>query len=322
MSSLVSGAFPMCLGGNVFGWTVDEKQSFAVLDAFVEAGGSFIDTADAYPPPVSGLPPGRSEEIIGSWMAARGSRDRVVIATKVGSAAGSEGLGATRIRAGIEGSLRRLGTDRVDLYYAHRDDPQTALAETMATLDSLVREGLVRELGASNYGADRLREANDLAHSEGLTPFRTIQPEYNLVERGYETELLDLCLAEGIGCVPYFGLASGFLTGKYRPGVRLPDDANIRARRAAGYLEHPCGPRVIESLEEIAADHGTSVAAAALAWLAAQPTVLAPIASARSSKQLADLLSFTQVWLHTDELHRLNQASSMGDSTRRRSSSS
>jgi aryl-alcohol dehydrogenase-like predicted oxidoreductase len=296
---------PLCLGGNVFGWTADEDASFAVLDAYAAAGGNFVDTADGYGNWVEGNPRGMSERIIGRWMAARGNRDGVVIATKVGRAAGMRGLGAATIRAGVEESLERLGTDRIDLYYAHADDPDTPLEETMAAFDELVREGKVRHLGASNYPAPRLAEALRVSDRAGLARYVALQPEYNLVSRDeYEGELQELCVAEAIACLPYYALASGFLTGKYRPGA-----AEVESPRAGSASRHlDGGAGVLAALDEVAAAHSTTVAAVALAWLRAQPGVTAPIASARSPEQLAELLPMADLELSVAELERLSSA--------------
>ena len=296
---------PLCLGGNVFGWTADEEESMTVLDAYAAAGGNFVDTADGYGNWVEGNPRGMSERIIGRWMAARGNRDELVIATKVGRAQGMRGLADATIRTGVEKSLERLGTDRIDLYYAHADDPDTPLEETMAAFDALVREGKVRHVAASNYSAPRLAEALRVSDGEGLARYVGLQPEYNLVERTeYEGELQDLCVAEGLACMPYYALASGFLTGKYRPGG--PDVESARAASAGKHLEGRAG--VLDVLDDVAAAHSTTVAAVALAWLRAQPGVTAPIASARTPEQLAELLPMAELELAPEELDRLTRA--------------
>ncbi len=257
--------FPLCLGGNVFGWTADEAASFAVLDAYAEAGGNFIDTADVYMASAAGNAGGESETIIGRWMAARANRDQLVIATKCGAMPGLGGLGAETIRSAAEASLERLGTDRIDLYYAHVDDPSTPQEETLGAFDELVRAGKVRHIGASNYTADRLESALAVSDSAGLARFAALQPKYNLIERDdYEGALMDLVQREGLACVPYFGLARGFLTGKYHP--EKPAVSSPRAERAAAHLER-VGTRVLDVLEEVAAGHGTSPAAVALAWV-------------------------------------------------------
>ncbi|KAF0245389.1 MAG: Aldo/keto [Planctomycetota bacterium] len=309
MSAFDLKVFPLCLGGNVFGWTADEAASFAVLDAYAEAGGNFVDTADMYSAWVPGHAGGESEAILGRWMAARGCRDRMVIATKVGQLRGLEGLSAATIRTAAENSLRRLQTDRIDLYYAHIDDAKTPLAETLGAFDALVRAGKVKRIAASNYTATRLAEALAISKSNGLARYVAIQPHYNLMHRTeYEGDLAALCAREGITCFPYFALAKGFLTGKYRPGK--PVDS-VRSTGASAYLDAR-GLRVLAALDEIAAAHKTTVAAVALAWLRVQPTVGAPIASARTPAQLAELLPSACVQLSQDELSRLGTAGATG----------
>jgi aryl-alcohol dehydrogenase-like predicted oxidoreductase len=298
--------FPLCLGGNVFGWTADEKQSFAVLDAYAEAGGNFIDTADAYSAWVPGHTGGESETIIGRWLAERRNRDRMVVATKVGRLPGLSGLSAKTIRTGAEGSLSRLRTDHIDLYYAHADDAATPLEETLQAFDALVREGKVRFIAASNYTGPRLAEALEMSGSMGMARYVALQPHYNLVHRGeYEDGLAALCAREGLACFPYYALASGFLTGKYRGGAKV---LSARASGAAKYLDDR-GRRVLAALDAIARERGTTVAAVALAWLATRPGVVAPIASARTPEQLRELLPFTSTHLTDVEQERLNAAS-------------
>jgi aryl-alcohol dehydrogenase-like predicted oxidoreductase len=295
--------FPLCLGGNVFDWTADERHSFEVLDAYAAAGGNFIDTADVYSAWVPGHSGGESEKIIGRWMAARGTRNRMVIATKVGMAPGLKGLSAKTVRAAAEASLQRLATDRIDMYYAHADDPGTPLSETLRAFDALVREGKVRYIAASNYTAARLAEALAVSAGEGLVRYIALQPHYNLVHRSdYEGELRDLCVREGLTCFPYYGLAKGFLTGKYRPGTQVEGP---RAAGASAYLDER-GLRLLAALDDIAAAHHTTVGAVSLAWLIAQPTVAAPIASARSAQQLAELLPVADLSLSTGEVSRLS----------------
>ncbi|MFI6637277.1 aldo/keto reductase [Nonomuraea fuscirosea] len=298
---------PLCLGGNAFGWTADEDTSFAVLDAYVEAGGNFIDTADMYSHWIPGGSGGESERIIGRWMKARGNRDQMVIATKVGALPGLDDLAARTIRRGAEDSLRRLGIDHIDLYYAHVDDPSTPLAETLGAFDALVRAGLVRHIAASNITADRLSAALEISAREGLAPYVALQAEYNLVQReGYERDLAPTIARTGLACLPYVALARGFLTGKYRPGG--PQVDSPRADRARAHLEGN-GPAVLAALDEVAAAHQTSMAAVSLAWLAAQPTVATPLAGARNPDQLADLLPFLTLRLTTDEVALLDKAS-------------
>jgi aryl-alcohol dehydrogenase-like predicted oxidoreductase len=297
----------LCLGGNVFGWTADEDASFAVLDAYVAGGGNFIDTADSYSVWIPGHRGGESEEIIGRWMAARGNRDDVVIATKVGQLPGLEGLAPATIRRAVEDSLRRLQTDRIDLYWAHVDDADTPLAETLAAFGDLIVEGKVRAIGASNYTAPRLADALAIAQDEGLPRYAALQPQYNLVEReAFENGLQAVANREGLATVPYFGLARGFLTGKYRRNGAPVDSP--RAAGAVSYLDDG-GARVLDALDDVAAAHETTVAAVALAWLAAQPTVVSPIASARDAAQLADLLPVNALRLTDDEVARLSAAS-------------
>jgi aryl-alcohol dehydrogenase-like predicted oxidoreductase len=290
----------LCLGGNVFGWTADREASFAVLDAYAAAGGNFVDTADTYMRPNMGI----SETIIGDWMAARGNRDALVIATKVGS---DGGLSAANIAERAEGSLRRLRTDRIDLYYSHKDDPGVAVEETLRAFDVLVRAGKVRYVAASNLPGARLVESLETSAREGLAPYVALQPHYNLVERsGYEREYAPIVAEHGLAVLPYYALAKGFLTGKYRTGAGDADSP--RAEGAAAYLDSR-GRAVLAALDAIAASHGTSVAAVGLAWLAAQPHVVAPIASARNTEQLADLLPALSLTLDPDELARLTAAS-------------
>ena len=294
--------FGFCLGGNTLGWTTDQAQSDAVMDAFVAAGGNFIDTADVYSAWVDGHEGGESEIVIGNWMQARGNRDQMIIATKVGSAGG---LSSANVRERAEASLRRLQTDYIDLLYAHKDDPDTSLEETLSAFGELVDEGKVRYVAASNYDAERLAEALAISARESLPRYQALQPHYNLVERRrYEGELADLCAAENVSCVPYYALASGFLTGKYRP--QAPTETMRGKLSGARYLDKPRAVAVLEPLDEIAADHGVPVAAVALAWLEAQPTVVAPIASARTPEQLAELLTSLTVELSPDELSRLS----------------
>jgi aryl-alcohol dehydrogenase-like predicted oxidoreductase len=295
--------FQLCLGGNVFGWTADEQTSFDVLDAYAAAGGNFIDTADSYSAFHPGNSGGESETIIGNWMAARGNRDDVIVATKVGQLHGREGLAADNIRAACDDSLRRLQTDRVDIYYAHKDDPDTPLEETLAAFGSLIDEGKVRYIGASNYSAERLTEAMEISRRDGLASFAVLQPHYNLVERDYERSLRPVVEREHLACLPYFALARGFLTGKYRDGT--PVDSP-RASRAEVYLDDR-GRAVLSALDEVAAAHSTTVAAVAIAWLRVQPTVVAPLASARNVQQLSEILPSVSLDLSAEEVERLRQ---------------
>ena len=289
----------------MFGWTLGEEESFAVLDTYREAGGNFIDTADVYGRRGAGT--GSSEQIIGSWMAARGNRDELVIATKVGVAPERRGLSAHTIAAACEESLARLQTDRIDLYYAHQDDPDTPVEETLAAFGTLIAEEKIRYAAASNYGPERLAQAFELGRQAELASYVAVQEQYNLMERGYERELEPLCAAHAVACIPYYGLARGFLTGKYRPGG--PEIDSPRAAAVAERYLNDRGAAVLAALDEVSAAHGSSVAAVALCWLAAQPTVLAPIASARTTAQLGELLQFTELELSSEELALLDAAS-------------
>jgi aryl-alcohol dehydrogenase-like predicted oxidoreductase len=299
--------FPLCLGGNVFGWTIDEERSFAVLDAYVQAGGNFIDTADMYGRrgPEG---PGSSERIIGRWLASRGNREKLVIATKVGMSSDLPGLSRSTIRKGVAGSLERLGIEQIDLYYAHQDDPETPLQETLGAFQELILDGRIRHAAASNYSAPRLAEALRTGEREDMASYVALQPHYNLMERdGYEGELAAVCEGHGLACLPYFALARGFLTGKYRRDAAQPDSP-----RAAGVLASYANERgfaVVDALRELAATHRTTVPAVALAWLLAQPTVLAPIASATSREQLAELLASVELELTGEEIEHLSSLS-------------
>jgi len=298
--------YPLCLGGNVFGWTADEQSSFAVLDAYAAAGGNFIDTADVYSAWVPGHAGGESETIIGRWMASRRARDRTIVATKVGLSSDAKGLSPATIRKAADASLQRLATDHIDLYYAHTDDADTPLEESLGAFDALVKEGKVRYIAASNYTAPRLSEALSISARAGLTRYVAVQPHYNLVHRDdYEGALADVCTRAGAACLPYFGLAKGFLTGKYRRGVKVE---SARAEGAATYLDER-GERVLRGLDEIAAARQTTVAAVALAWLRSRPNVVAPIASARTVDQLNALLPVAALTLTEVEVRRLDEAS-------------
>lgn len=299
--------FPLALGGNVFGWTADEAQSFTVLDAYTAAGGNFIDTADVYSAWVSGNKGGESETVIGNWLAARGNRSDVVLATKVGAHPDYKGLSAHTIKSGAEESLRRLRTDYIDLYYTHFDDPAVPVEEIIGALDELVTSGKVRAIAASNLTAERLQESLDFSDREGLARYSVLQPHYNLVSRDtYEGTLEQVASRSGLAAVPYYALASGFLTGKYRPGARVD---SARAQGAGKHLETDRGLRVLAALDEVAQARGAEVATVALAWLAAQPTVAAPIASARTVEQLPALLAVGEFELTAAELSALTVAS-------------
>ena len=300
--------YPICLGGNVFGWTADRAASFAVLDAYRAAGGNFVDTADVYSAWVPGHRGGESEEMIGAWLRERRCRREVVIATKVGMGGPDlpAGLSLEQITRGCDASLRRLGVERIDLYYAHRDDPNTPLADTLGALDALVRAGKVRHLGASNYTAPRLAAALDLASRSGLRSFEVFQPEYNLVARAeYEGPLADLCTSRALGVCTYYALASGFLTGKYGPGLAAP---TARAHKVNEYLADSRAMAVLAAAREVARAHGATVAQIALAWLLASPRVTAPIASATSSAQVEELTGALRVALRPEDVARLEEA--------------
>ena len=297
----------LCLGTNVFGWTADEAASHAVLDAYVAGGGTFVDTADVYSAWIPGNSGGESETIIGTWLAKNpDKRDDLVIATKGSQLAPNKGLGRDAILAAADASLKRLQTDRIDLYWAHYDDAGTPLEETLGAYRELIDAGKVRAIGASNYSGARLTEALAIADREGLPRYVALQPEYNLVDReDYEATLAPVVAEHDIAVVPYFALAKGFLTGKYRPGGDAVDSP--RAPAAAAYLDNG-GAAVLEALDEVAGAHGVPVAAIALAWLAAQPQVVSPIASARTVAQLEDLLPVETITLTGDEVARLTQA--------------
>jgi aryl-alcohol dehydrogenase-like predicted oxidoreductase len=292
----------LCLGGNVFGWTADEARSRDVLDAYAAAGGNFIDTANSYL-----IEHGRSETIIGRWTADRGNRDEIVLATKVGGGEGAlRNLRADTIEREARASLERLQTDHIDLYYAHFDDEETPLEESLRAFDALVRAGAVRHIAASNYTPERLTAALELQRELGLAEFVALQPHYNLVERGVERALLPVAEAWDLAVLPYYGLAKGFLTGKYRPGGAAVESQ--RAEGAGAYLEKG-GAAVLEALDEVAAAHGVSVAAVALAWLRAQPRVVAPIASARTTEQLEEILPAAALELTPAEVEWLSATS-------------
>lgn len=300
---------PLIFGGNVFGWTVDEPQSFALLDQFVDGGFNTIDTADVYSKWKAGNRGGESETIIGNWLAKRpGVRARVIIASKCGMEMPGLGQGLSRawiVRA-VEDSLKRLKTDYIDLYQSHRDDPSTPLEETMAAHAELVKAGKIRHVGGSNYDGPRLKASLEASRKAGIPRYETLQNHYNLMERGeVEGDVQKLCVAEGIGIVPYYSLASGFLTGKYRTEA----DVKGRARAAgAGKYLNAKGLAVLKALDEAASAHKVTPAQVALAWLAAQPAVTAPIASATTKEQLADIMASARLKLSTDALARLGEA--------------
>ncbi len=298
--------FPLNLGGNVFGWTADESTSFAILDRFVDLGGNFIDTADGYSRWVPGHVGGESETIMGRWIAQRGRRDDLIIATKVGKKPDLLGLAPDTIRKACDGSLKRLNIDYIDLYYCHADDPDVPLEDTLGALAELVEAGKVRYIAASNYSAVRLSEALSISDAHGWPRFVALQPHYNLMVRDeYEGVVQDLCIAEGISCLPYYALASGFLTGKYRdPSLEHGD----RSEKAMTYLNDR-GLRVLSAMDLVASRHEVSLTSVAIAWLVHQPTVAAPIASASRPYQLDDLMKGATLRLSADDLALLDSAS-------------
>lgn len=299
---------PLVLGGNVFGWTADRDASFAVLDAFVAGGGTMIDTADVYSAWVPGHEGGESERVIGEWLKASGKRDSVLIATKVGMLPGTGGekLAPARIAAACEASLRRLGTDRIDLYFAHQDDEDTPQEAALEAFAKLVDAGKVRVLGASNFHAARLKSANERARAAGLPRYDVLQPEYNLVSRHkFEGELQNYCVEWNVGVVPYYGLASGFLTGKYRSRDDL--SKSVRGGRMGDLLDGK-GSAVLSALDGVAEETGATLAQIALAWLIAQEGVTAPIASATSVAQIEELLPAMTLALSREQVDRLTLA--------------
>lgn len=301
--------YPLALGGNVFGWTVDHAMAFRILDAFVGAGLNLIDTADTYSRWVAGNKGGESETMIGEWMKARGSRNKVIIATKVGSemGPGRKGLSKTYILRAVEDSLKRLQTDTIDLYQSHRDDPDTPLEETLEAYAQLIKEGKVRAIGASNYSAERLSEALRISRQQGYPGYQSLQPRYNLYDRAdYERSLEPLCRKKGLGVIAYYSLASGFLTGKYRSDQDL--SKSIRGQGVKIYLNER-GFRILSALDEVAEQYHSTPASVALAWLIERPGITAPIASATNLEQLNDLIAATKLELDHASRELLNRAS-------------
>ena len=283
---------PLCLGGNVFGWSANAAQSEEVLSAYESAGGNFIDTADMYSRWHTGNVGGESETIIGDWMRARGNRSEMVIATKVAKLATRPGLSAANIAAAAEDSLRRLGTDYIDIYYAHHDDDEIPLEESLTAFNELVTAGKVRYLAASNYSAARLEEALKISRDLGMSEYLLLQPNYNAIVRNeYEGDLMAVAVKEDIPVLPYFSLAAGFLTGKYQPGVEVD---SVRAGDMPDY-KNDRGWAILDAITEIAKQENTSIAAVALGWLRAQPGVVTPIASARTIEQLAEILPVVEL---------------------------
>jgi aryl-alcohol dehydrogenase-like predicted oxidoreductase len=301
---------PLVFGGNVFGWTIDQATSFKVLDAFVGAGYNMIDTADVYSAWVPGNKGGESEAIIGQWLKARGGREKVIIATKLGMklGPGKEGLSAKYIMTEVEESLQRLQTDYIDLYQSHRDDQATPQEETLTAYQKLIQQGKVRAIGASNFEAPRLKEALKISKENKLPTYATLQPLYNLYDReGFEKELQGVCVENGIGVIPFYSLASGFLTGKYRSDNDLKQSA--RGTRVSGYMNDR-GMKILKALEQVSEAHRCSMATVAVAWLASRPSIAAPIASATSVQQLQDLLKAGELSLSAADISLLDKASS------------
>jgi aryl-alcohol dehydrogenase-like predicted oxidoreductase len=300
---------PLCFGGNVFGWTADEPTSFKLLDSFVAAGFNFIDTADSYSTWAPGHKGGESETVIGNWLKARGNRDQVIIATKVGSEVmGKKGLSKAYILSEVEESLARLQTDYIDLYQSHRDDPATPVEETLEAYGQLVRQGKVRAIGASNFTSDRLGQSLAAGRKHGYPVYESLQPNYNLYERAdYETNLEALCLKEALAVIPYFPLASGFLTGKYRREEDLAKSA--RGKFVAKYLNDR-GFRILSALDQVAKQFNATPGQVAIAWLLARPSITAPIASATNLDQLRDLIDAVNLQLDQASIEQLNAASS------------
>jgi len=300
---------PLAFGGNVFGWTADEKASFGLLDAFVAAGFNFIDSADVYSRWHPGNQGGESETILGKWLKSRGNRDKVIIATKLGieMAPGKKGLSRAYMMRAVEASLGRLQTDYIDLYQSHRDDPDTPIEETLSAYDALIKAGKVREIGASAFSAARLTEALRLSSMHGLPRYQSLQPLYNLVERkGFEGEVEALCLREQLGVIPYYSLASGFLTGKYRAAADA--DGRARGSRVAKYL-NDAGFRVLAALDDVARRCNVTPAQIALAWIMGRPGITAPIASATTPDQLREIMRTPEIKLDRDAIERIDRAS-------------
>jgi aryl-alcohol dehydrogenase-like predicted oxidoreductase len=296
---------PLVLGGNVFGWTVDEKTGFAILDAFVEEGFTAIDTAEGYPNWVPGNPPGMSETIIGKWMKARGNRDAVHILTKVNSSNKPGGLAAERVAAGFDASLKRLQTDYVDVYFSHWPDPETSHEETLGAYDPMVRAGKVRTVGASNYTADMVRAAHEVSVIKSLPRYEVLQPRYNLYDRAEFEALRDVVLEENLGTIVYYSLAAGFLTGKYRSKADF--GKSPRGGGAEKYLDAK-GERILAAIDRVAKSNSATPAEVSLAWLVAQPGVTAPIASATSVEQVKSLANGVRLKLSEDDLKALTEA--------------
>jgi aryl-alcohol dehydrogenase-like predicted oxidoreductase len=298
---------PWAFGGNVFGWTADQETSFALLDAFVGEGFSLIDTADVYSAWVPGHKGGESERVLGAWLAARpGAREKVLIATKLGMLAPNNGLSAGQVETAVEASLKRLGTDRIDLYQSHKDDPATPLEETLTAFQRLIKAGKVRAIGASNYAAPRLAEALKVSADKGVARYDTLQPAYNLMDRAIEADIVPLCLDEDVGIITYYSLASGFLSGKYRSEADL--GKSPRGGGIKKYLNDK-GFAVLKALDEVAEARAATPAQVAAAWVMAKPGIAAAIASATSLDQMKDLTAAARLTLSADDIAKLDAAS-------------
>ena len=301
--------YPITFGGNVFGWTADEKTSFSLLDGFVGAGFNFIDTADVYSRWHPGNTGGESEVIIGNWLKARGGREKIVLATKLGieMAPGKKGLSRKYMMQAVEDSLRRLRTDYIDLYQSHRDDPETPIEETLSAYADLIKQGKVREIGASNFSAERMAESLKISTEKGLPRYQSLQPQYSLVERTeFEGPLEELCLREKIGVIGYYSLASGFLTGKYRSKADM--EGRLRGARVEKYL-NDYGFGVVAALDDVAKRYNVKPGQVAIAWLIARPSVTAPIASATNLEQLKELMGAAEVKLDAAAIQQIDAAS-------------
>lgn len=300
---------PLTFGGNVFGWTIDEEKSFKLLDAFFEANFNFVDTADGYSRWVAGNHGGESETIIGNWIKKRGNRKDIIISTKVGAdmGGGKKGLKANYIKTAAEASLERLQTDYIDLYQSHHDDLDTPVSETMTAFNELIKEGKVRYIGASNLSAERIKESNDFAHKNNLQPYISLQPLYNLYSREkFENEYLKLADDEGLAVIPYYSLASGFLTGKYRSEKDL--DKSQRGHGIKKYLDAR-GLRILAALDKVAAEQKVQLSQIAISWLLQKPFITSPIASATNQKQLDELIHATSISLSNEQMNELDEAS-------------
>lgn len=302
---------PLTFGGNVFGWTLNEQQSFNILDAFIECGFNFIDTADTYSTWVAGNKGGESETIIGNWLTKNSKRAGVIIATKVGGGMGEnkKGLSAKYIKEAAEASLKRLGTDYIDLYQSHYDDPETPVSETMTAFNELITEGKVRYIGASNLSAERIKESNDFARKNNLTPYISLQPLYNLYDRQkFENQYLEIVTEEALAVIPYYSLASGFLTGKYRSEADL--GKSLRGKGIKKYLDER-GLRILASMDEVAKEQNVQLSQIAIAWLLHKSSVTSAIASATTTKQLSELTLAANLKLTDDQIRKLDSASAL-----------